>query len=159
MILLLLLAQATTPAVSPKPGSESWSILLPVPGESRTRLANKGDGCISPEERDARAAGKKTGENDDIIVCGQPLPSQVLPYPNEVIPDTPQPSNPDMTGMGALNAGGPPCPSCDTETIYMPLAKEIVHGVKNAFRKRPDKTGRVAIDLDDPPPKPSVILP
>lgn len=165
MILLLLLAQATTDVPAKPPGTETWSILLPIGGESRARRATAADGCVPAKDGNQEADSKQDGgraakdEGGDIIVCGQPLPSQTLPYPNEVIQNSPQPSNPYMTGIGALNAGVPPCPGCDTETIYVPLAKEIVHGVKNAFRKRPDKTGRVPIDLDDQPPPKSVILP
>ena len=31
------------------------------------------------------------------------------------------------------------------------LGKDVANGIARAFRKKPDKTGRVAIALDDPP--------
>ncbi|MGK3796924.1 hypothetical protein, partial [Enterococcus faecium] len=46
---------------------------------------------------------------DDIVVCGKPLPSQALPYPNEAVLDEPRPSNPDLRGTGALALEATPC--------------------------------------------------
>ena len=147
MIIALLLAQAVPAAGTSKPANESWSILEPIPNEPCRRAA--------------------TGENDrqsDIVVCGQPLPSQSLPYPNEVIPKGPVPSNPELRAVGALNATDNPCPTrlggCQVGfgPPVMPILAGAVDLAKRAFARKPDKTGRVPIPLDEAPP-PSVILP
>lgn len=168
MILLLLAAQAATPQ-SPAPAPSeprSWSILAPVANEP----------CVPDRERGP----------DDIVVCGQPLPAQALPYPQEVVLDRPAPSNPELSGTGAMNAeGGIPCGAhvggCPTGmdvfgagTALVRLAqkavapgscceapgegtnpalllKDMVGGVAHAFKKKPDKSNRVAIPLDDAP--------
>lgn len=174
MILLLLAAQAASPAPAEP---TRFSILQPVGTEPCIRRGKD---------------GKPLGSPDDIVVCGQPLPSQKLPYPNEAVLNAPRPSNPDMTGTGALAAEATPCAgrsggcgggidlfgagtalvrlaqkavapgSCCEEagegTNPVLLAKDAVHGVGKAFRKKPDTSNRVAISLDDAPPK-SVILP
>lgn len=119
---------------------------------------------------------------DDIVVCGQngnprlPLPDERGP------PDGPAPSNPDLTGGAALAQTVTPCAAsqggcrsginlfaagtaairlvgklvdpnscCDTPgeaTSVGALARDI----GKAFRKKPDRSKRVAIDLDAPPP-------
>lgn len=147
MLLAILLAQAVPTATADKPAAESWSILEPIANEP----------C-----RPAGAAG--TDDRDDIIVCGQPLPSQKLPYPKEVIPKGPRPSNPEMRAAGALEAVNSPC----TTTLrgcaagfgppVVPMIVGAVDLAKRVFAKKPDKTGRVPILLDEPPPA-SVILP
>jgi hypothetical protein len=138
MILLLLAAQAAT-IVSTKPKAESWSILAPVANEP---CGSRYDGEAKP---------------DDIIVCAQPLPSQKLPYPDEVVPDGPTPSNRDLTGRGALAAENAPCATrmqgC-TVGFGPPIAPIIAGAVdvaKRVFAKKPDKTGRVPIELDEAP--------
>lgn len=177
MILLILAAQAAEPAPAP-PAATKFSILQPVGTEP----------CIKRGKD-----GKPIGQPDDIVVCGKPLPLQKLPYPNEVVLDEPKPSNPFLTGTGAMAVeASTPCGSvqrgCTTgvdffgggtqvvrlvQKIVAPgsccerpgeasdigmLAGDIAHGVKRAFAKKPDKSKRVAIPMDDPPPK-SVILP
>lgn len=181
MLLLILAAQVATatPAVPlSDPPAAKWSILDPVGTEPCVRRS-----------KDGRAVSK----GDDIIVCGRPLPSQKLPYPDEVVLDRPKPSNPNMTGAGALAVeDSAPCATMQrgcttgvdlfggaTQVVrllqkvvspgscceepgesrnMMKLGKDIAHGVGGAFRKKPDKSGRVAISLDDQPHK-SVILP
>ena len=142
ILLLLLLGQADVAPASSKPESTSWSILAPV-GNEPCRPAD-----VKPVP----------GEDDDIIVCAQPIPSQKLPYPNEVVLNRPKPSNPDMTGIGALAAESEPCATrmagC-TVGFGPPIVPMIVGAVdaaKSLFAKKPDKTGRVPIRLDDPPP-------
>ena len=164
MILLLLAAQAAVPAAPTEP--VKFSILQPVANEP----------CV-PRGKD------KAAKDSDIVVCGHPLPSQKLPI-NEPAERTG--ANPDMTGVGAMNAEGTPCNArqggCQTgvdifgggtaavrlvQKIVAPsscceapgeatnialLGKDIVKGVGKAFRKKPDKSNRVAIDLDAPPP-------
>lgn len=179
MILLLLAAQAATPpAATPEPAPARFSILQPIANEPCVRRGKDGKPLNGP---------------DDIVVCGQPLPSQALPYPNEVVPKGPVPSNPYMTGTGALAAEATPCAAatggCQTgidffgsgtqavrliQKIVAPdsccerpgeardlgmLITDAAKGVGKAFRKKPDKSKRVAIALDDVPPPKSVILP
>ncbi|MDR6850256.1 MAG: hypothetical protein V4522_00960 [Pseudomonadota bacterium] len=168
MLLLLLAAQSASPAASPPAAPTSFSILQPVPDEPCVRR------------------GSKNTDPDDIVVCGKPLPSQALPYPNEAVLDEPRPSNPDLRGTGALALEATPCAgrsggcgsgidlfgmgtaavrlvqkavapgSCCEEpgegTNVFRLAKDTVGGVKRAFRKKPDKSRRVPILLDDTPP-------
>ena len=177
MILLLLIAQAAAP-VAPAPAPTSFSILQPVGNEP----------CVRRGKDD-----KPEGEPGDIVVCGKPLVSQKLPYPNEVVLDEPKPSNPYLNGTGAMAVeDSTPCSAvqrgCTTgidifgggtqvvrliQKAIAPnscceepgegssialLGRDAIKGVGKAFRKKPDKSNRVAIPLDDAPPK-SVILP
>ncbi|MGY2732640.1 hypothetical protein [Sphingomonas sp. UYP23] len=174
MIVLLLAAQAATPAAPAPAASTSFSILQPVANEPCTRR------------------GKAVDPND-IVVCGKPLPSQALPYPNEVVLNEPKPSNPYLTGAGAMAVeSSSPCATMQrgcaggvqffeggTQVVrliqkivapdsccerpgeskdFLMLVGDAAHGVGRVFKKKPDKSGRVAIALDDTPPK-SVILP
>lgn len=178
MLLLILAAQVATapPVAGPvDPAKAKWSILEPVGTEP----------CVPH--------GKAQAKGEDIIVCGRPLPSEKLPYPNDVVLDRPKPSNPNMTGAGALAVeDSTPCSSVQrgctmgvdlfggvtqvaraVQKVFSPgscceepgesrnmmkLGKDIAHGVGGAFRKKPDKSGRVAIALEDQPHE-SVILP
>ncbi|PTS88567.1 hypothetical protein DBR17_04400 [Sphingomonas sp. HMWF008] len=178
MILLLLAAQAATPpAATPEPATR-FSILQPIANEPCVRRGKDGKPLNGP---------------DDIVVCGKPLPSQALPYPNEVVPKGPVPSNPDLRGTGALALENSPCASvsggCQAgidffgggtqvvrliQKIVAPdsccerpgeakdigmLITDAAKGVGKAFRKKPDKSKRVAIALDDVPPQTGTILP
>lgn len=168
--LLLLAAQAASPAAVPPAPPTSFSILQPVPNEP----------CVP------RGAAK--AENpDDIIVCGKPLPSQRLPYPNDVVPDGPRPSNPYLRGSDALALEASPCAAvsggcqvgfdflgigtalvrlvqkaiapgscCERPgegTSFGLLATDAVNGIGRSFRKKPDKSKRVPIPLDETPPE------
>lgn len=179
MILLLLAAQAASapsaPAPEPtpilEPAPTRFSILQPVGTEPCVRRGKDGKALNGPE---------------DIVVCGKPLPSQALPYPNEVVPKGPVPSNPYMTGTGALAAEATPCASvsggCQTGIDFFGGGTQVVRliqkvvapnsccerpgeasdlgmligdaakGVGKAFKKKPDKSKRVPIALDAPPP-------
>ena len=172
MILLLLAAQAATPApAAPAPEPTRFSILQPVGTEP----------CVKRGKD-----GKPVGNPEDIIVCGKPLPLQKLPYPNEVVLNEPRPSNPYLTGAGAMAVEhGAPCGAvqrgCTTgvdffgggtqvvrliQKVVAPgsccerpgeasdtgmLAGDVVHGVKRAFAKKPDTSKRVSIEMDDAP--------
>lgn len=138
LLLILALQAAATPAAAPQPAPntpERFSILVPVGNEPCVRHVD----------------GK------DIVVCGNPLPSQTLPYPEEIVPDGPAPSNPYKSGAGALAAQSTPC-SISRNCIVgfgpplVPMIKGAADLAKKAFAKKPDKTGRVAIPLDDAPP-------
>jgi len=173
LLIALLIALQDAPGTLNQPkqeadGRQSWSIL--------------DDPCPS-------LAGRKP---EEILVCGKGAqPDPRLPLPGERgPPDRPMPSNPDVTGMGALNASIAPCAtrsegctaginilgmgtalirgvgklvdpnSCCEDpgegTNPFQLVGDAVKGVGRAFRKKPDKTGRIAIRLDDlPPPEPA----
>lgn len=144
-LLLLLALQASTAPAPPPPDTaantpERFSILVPVANEP----------CVH-RRPDKSADGK------DIVVCGDPLPSQTLPYPDEIAPDGPVPSNPYRSGAGALAAQGTPCPISRSCVVgfgppLAPVIKGAVDLAKKAFAKKPDKTGRVPIDLSDAAP-------
>ena len=146
MILLLLAAQAA-PAISTKPQAQSWSILESVPNEP----------CVLKPEDAADAAETPAAKQGDVIVCARPVPSQKLPYPDEIVPDGPTPSNRDLTGRGALAADNAPCATrmegC-TVGFGPPIAPILAGAVglaKQVFAKKPDKTNRVPIDLEATP--------
>jgi hypothetical protein len=122
----------------------------------------------------------------EIVVCGAPdKPLSRLPYdssPN----DPPTPSNPHLTGMGALAQTATPCATLQggcasgvdlfgggTAVVRLigklidpdsccerpgeatnpgMLIGDAIGGIKRAFGKKPDKSGRVAISLEAPPP-------
>jgi hypothetical protein len=136
VIALLLLLQSAGPSAAP-PQAERWSILTPAPGQS----------CV-PERR--------PGDRDDIVICGDvdPQASLRLPDPDSVPSKGPMKSNPYLTGSGALAAMNTPCPISRNCVVgfgppIVPMIKGAVDVAKRAFRKKPDKTGRVAIPLDD----------
>lgn len=134
-IILLIALQAATSAPLPAPAKaepQRWSVLAPV----------KDEPC-----------GAKVPDSD-ATVCGNPLPSQRLPYPDEIQPDGPIPSNPELSGSGALSAQATPCPISRKCVVgfgppIVPMVKGAIDLAKKAFAKKPDKTGRVAIPLDD----------
>ncbi len=135
MIALLLLLQSAAPAAAP-PQPERWSILTPAPGQS----------CV-PERR--------PGDKEDIVVCGDPDPqtSLRLPDPDSVPSSGPVKSNPYLTGSGALAAMDTPCQISRSCVVgfgppIVPMIKGAVDVAKRAFRKKPDKAGRVAIPID-----------
>jgi hypothetical protein len=135
MIALLLILQSAAPAAA-APVPERWSILVPAPGQD----------CV-PERR--------PGDRDDIVICGTPDPqaSLRLPDPDSVPSTGPVKSNPYLTGSGALAAVDTPCPISRNCIVgfgppIVPMVKGAVDVAKRAFRKKPDKTGRVAIPLD-----------
>ena len=147
LAVLTVLALQAAPATAPEP--ERWSILVPVPNEP----------C-----RPARKQGEDEGEdagNKDIVVCGEPLPSQRLPLPGEAVSDGPVPVNRELTGRGALAAAGTPCAvrqgGCQTSfgPPIVPMIAGAVGLVKDALKKHPDKSKRIPIPLDDPQPSAS----
>ncbi len=96
MILLLLAAQAAPVPAVPVAAPTRFSILQPVADEPCVRRGKDGKDQTDPS---------------DIVVCGTPIPSQKLPYPNEVVLNEPRPSNPDLRGTGALALESSPCAS------------------------------------------------
>lgn len=135
LVLQAAVTTAASPSQAPANTPERFSILVPVSNEPCVRHVD----------------GK------DIVVCGNPLPSQTLPYPEEIPPDGPMPSNPYRNGAGALAAESAPCPISRSCVVgfgppLVPMIKGAADLAKKAFAKKPDKTGRVAIPLDDTPP-------
>ncbi len=97
-------------------------------------------------------------DGNEIVVCGTPengnprLPMRDDREP----PDHPVASNPELSAARALNLAGTPCAALQRGCQVgigppiMPIAKAAVGLVKSALAKKPDKRGRVPIDLDGP---------
>lgn len=119
---------------------------------------------------------------DEVVVCGKadvarlPLPEERGP------PDRPVPSNPDLAPTTALAAAAPPCAtlqggcqvgvdifgmgtaavrllgklvspnSCCDEPGQSTNPAMLIRNMLGGLKKKPDKSNRVAIDLDAPPP-------
>jgi len=132
-----------------------------------------------------------TRNQDEIVVCGTSAAmTPRLPLPGERgPPDRPIPSNPEVTGTGALAVQSAPCAtlskgcttgidlfgagtavvrgvgmlvdpgSCCEEpgesTNVVMLARDLGSAVGRAFKKKPDKSKRVPIPLDDLPAEPA----
>lgn len=131
--ILFALIQVVTPAAASAPTSERFSILV--------------DPC---------AAASKDGS--EVVVCGGPAAnSPRLPLPDERgPPDHAIASNPNLTAVRALELSDTPCAArqggCQVGfgPPIAPIAKAAVGLIKSALAKRPDKSGRVPIDLDGP---------
>jgi hypothetical protein len=143
MILAMVMAvQAASAQPAPTP-PQSGTTVAP---ERFSVLASPAPPC--PETRD---------EKGDIIVCAANSQQQRLPLPDDTgPPDGPTASNPYKTGIGALNSAATPCPiSRDCIVGFgppiVPMVKGAVDLAKKAFAKKPDKKGRVPIDLNDEP--------
>ncbi|KQM65556.1 hypothetical protein ASE75_04665 [Sphingomonas sp. Leaf17] len=130
---IMLIVLQTAPATTPAP--QSWSILTPTD-------------CPVSTDR-------------DIVVCaptpGSPA-AERLPLPDERVSDGPAPTNPNLSARRALDLEGTPCAAMQKgcQVGFGPPIAPIVAGavglLKDAFAKKPDKRGRVAIPLDDPAP-------
>lgn len=135
-----------------------------------------------PQRIDILASRCARPAGDDVVVCGQretarlPLPDERGP------PDHPVPGNPDVSGTGALAMAANPCAtlqggcqagvnifgmataaarlvgkivdpnSCCDEPGQATNPGALIRDAAGALRKKPDKSNRVAIDLDAPPP-------
>jgi hypothetical protein len=104
---------------------------------------------------------RRDPDDADIVVCDSVEDSARLPLPDDRgPPDHAVPSNPNRTGIGALAASSTPCAATQwgCQVGFGPPIAPIVNAavglVKSALAKKPDKTGRVDIPLDDPPLKP-----
>ncbi len=140
MIALLLMAQVAATPVTAKPG-ERFSILV--------------DPCAAASD-----------EGRDIVVCAPTESTPRLPMRDDRgPPDHPVPSNPELSAVRALQLEGTPCAAsqwgCQVGfgPPIMPIAKAAVGLVKSALAKKPDKTGRIPIDLADAPPPPTLARP
>ncbi len=110
MLILAILLQAAAPAVPAR-----HSILAPVGDQP----------CV-----------RKT-EQDEVVVCADPLPAQALPLPNEAVSTGPRPVNRDMTGIGALRASNAPCAArmdgCTIGFNILGPAVALIRGVQKAI--------------------------
>ncbi|MGI4731782.1 MAG: hypothetical protein ACRYFW_08555 [Janthinobacterium lividum] len=139
--LLLLLQAATLPAAPPAPATPSGSQRIDILAKPCANASNDGG---------------------DVVVCGRPEElAPRLPLPQyRGVPDHAVPSNPDLSARVALDgpgvgtecgAYGEGCPIGGGGYAIPALLGGASNLVKKAFAKHPDKTGRVAIPLDDPP--------
>jgi len=104
----------------------------------------------------------KEAPDSDIIVCANAqTDSPRLPLRDDRgPPDRPIPSNPNLTGVGALAATATPCAATQwgCQVGFGPPIAPIINGAvglaKSALARKPDRTGRIAIPLDDAPPTP-----
>jgi hypothetical protein len=106
----------------------------------------------------ADPCARTSDDGRDIVVCGTTAASTPrLPLPDERgPPDRPVASNPELSAVRALDLEATPCAAtqwgCQVGfgPPIMPIAKAAVGAVKSVFARKPDKTGRVPIILDDP---------
>lgn len=140
MLSLLLIALQVAPAVPlppPGPGTQRFSILARDP-------------CPA-----------SAGTEQDIIVCGRRQADDRAPRLPGEVPSGPTPSNPDMTGIGALQASEIPCAAlqggCQVGfNLLAPallLANEARIGISKLVDKSRDKSKRIPIVLDGPGPQ------
>ena len=129
--------------------SSSADVVPPVP-QKFSVLVDAAPPC-------ERAPGSRTDQGD-IVVCAPVDQAERLPLRDERgPPDGPAPSNPYRTGEAALDNSRPCSASHDCIVGFGPPIVPMIKGAadlaKKAFGKKPDKTGRVPIDLGDPTPK------
>ena len=129
--LLQVSAHSAAPAAPPLP--EHFSILV--------------DPCAT-----------QTQDGNEIIVCGKSATTTPrLPMRDDRgPPDHAVASNPNLTAVRALELSDTPCAvrqgGCQVGfgPPIAPIAKAAVGLIKSALAKKPDKRGRVPIDLDGP---------
>lgn len=135
MLALLLIALQVAPVAAP-PGTERFSILARDP------------------------CPPSAGTVEDVVVCGRRQADDRIPVVPGDIPAGPVPSNPELTGIGALRASATPCAArqggCQTGfNVLAPallLANEARIGISKLVDKSRDKSNRVPIALDGPGP-------
>lgn len=167
-LLALMLAAAQQGAPAPAPAA---------PAAAPQRFSILADPC----------ARERSLPGTDVVVCGRnAADSPRLPLPAERgPPDRPIPSNPNMSGVGALAASNTPCAAvprgCQVgvdvfgagtsairlvQKLIAPdsccedpgegtnpalLVKDMVGGIKRTVARKPDKSNRVPIPMDDLP--------
>lgn len=137
MIWLAIALQAAVPATSsPAPEQpQRWSILTPQP--------------CAPTDR-------PHDDKSDIVVCADGKTSQSLPLPDEAGPPPGRGANRDLSPKMALALEAPPCAATQAGCTVgfgppiAPIVGAIAKVAKSAFAKKPDKRGRVPIDLGTP---------
>ncbi len=147
-MILLLLLQVTTPVQTPDPHRGTPPARISI-------LVDPTPACSPPSD-----------DGKDVVVCAQRDQQQRLPLRDQRgDPEGPVASNPELTGRGALAAEATPCAAhqggCQVGfgPPIVPIVAALVGAVKSGLAKRPDKSNRVAIPLDDVPPPPSKIEP
>jgi hypothetical protein len=143
MIWLAIVLQAAMPAAGPGSAAtpERFSILAPQP--------------CAPQD-DKSPVRKTQGDRADIIVCGDGKSSQRLPLPDEIDPPAGRGANRDLSTTKVFALQAPPCAArlegCTVGFAppIVPIATALVKAARSAFAKKPDKRGRVAIDLGTP---------
>ena len=129
----LLQASATTAAPAAPPVPERFSILV--------------DPCAT-----------QTQDGNEVVVCGKSATTTPrLPMRDDRGPsDHAVASNPNLTAVRALELSDTPCAArqggCQVGfgPPIAPIAKAAVGLIKSALAKKPDKRGRVPINLDGP---------
>ncbi|BCA62123.1 hypothetical protein HMP09_1357 [Sphingomonas sp. HMP9] len=100
----------------------------------------------------------QTQNGSEIVVCGKSATvTPRLPMRDDRgPPDHPVASNPELSAVRALQLENTPCAAsqwgCQVGfgPPIVPIAKAAVGLIKSALAKKPDKRGRVPIDLDGP---------
>ncbi|WP_182926384.1 hypothetical protein [Sphingomonas paucimobilis] len=113
---------------------------------------------LDPVARSLSAFGRYPGE--EVVVCGRRQADDRLPLKDDTPPDRPMPSNPELTGIGALRAEATPCAAvqrgCQVGfNLLGPallLANEARIGISKLVDKSRDKSNRLPIALDGPAP-------
>lgn len=104
---------------------------------------------------------KQCGQPDDkgdIVVCGNGDSGNRLPLPDERAPPEGSGANRELSAVRALELQGTPCAATQRGCTVgfgppiAPILGALAGAAKSAFTRKPDKRGRVAIPLDDPPP-------
>jgi hypothetical protein len=138
-VILLSLALQAAAAAAPVPPNDP-------PATAPARFSILAKQCGQPDDK------------GDIVVCGNGDSGNRLPLPDERAPAPGRGANPEVSGMGALALQSTPCAArlagCTVGfgPPLVPMAVAAVKALKGAFAKKPDKSGRVAIPLDDPAP-------
>ena len=110
---------------------------------------------------------KQCGQPDDkgtIVVCGNGDTGNRLPLPDERDPAPGRGANPELSSVRALELQGTPCAARQGGCTVgfgppiVPMAIAAAKALKSAFARKPDKRGRIAIPLDDPPPTGTVTV-
>lgn len=143
MIWLVIAMQAAVPAAGPGSAAipERFSILTPQP--------------CAPQD-DKAPGGTTRGERADIVVCADGKSSQSLPLPDEAGPPVGRGSNRELSAAKVLALEGTPCAARQGGCTVgfgppiMPVVGALAKAAKSAFARKPDKRGRVPIDLDAP---------
>ncbi|WP_343525840.1 hypothetical protein [Sphingomonas sp.] len=136
ILIALALQAASTPPTRTPEGGERFSILARDP------------------------CPPSAGSAADIVVCGRRQADDRLTLNKDEPPAGPAPSNPEMTGIGALRASSTPCAAriggCQVGfNLLAPallLANEARIGISKLVDKARDKSNRVPIALDGPGP-------
>ena len=100
----------------------------------------------------------QTQDGNEVVVCGTSATTTPrLPMRDDRgPPDHPVASNPELSAVRALQLENTPCAAtqwgCQVGfgPPIAPIAKAAVGLIKSALAKKPDKRGRVPIDLDGP---------